>query len=117
MTARTPFENETSSLCSHFSIIPRYLACKIHAKHPGTKFVEWFGDKWETLKMSSSAHVIHTSSKQVISCRGKNENDCEMYKIKTLHVQSVQKYFFIVKYANLRRSSRLRHHGFFSVFM
>ena len=36
-------------------------------------------EKIETL--SPRDHVVDTlTAKQIISCRGKNENDCEMYK-------------------------------------
>ena len=30
--------------------------------------------------LSSNVHVVHTTAKQLISCRGKNEKVCEMFK-------------------------------------
>ena len=36
--------------------------------------------KWSIEHLSSYAHVVHTTVKQVISRRGKNENVCEMSK-------------------------------------
>ena len=42
----------------------------------------------------SSAHVVHTRGKQVISCRRKDENGCEMYKNEKMHVQSLLNYCF-----------------------
>ena len=51
------------------------------------------------------AHIVHTTAKQVISRRGKNENVCEMcQKLKNARAKRAKLLFFIVKYANLRRS-------------
>ena len=51
--------------------------------------------KWEKLNICDhDAHVVHTTAKQVVSRRGKNENVCQMSKVKKLHVQSVQNYCF-----------------------
>ena len=44
--------------------------------------------------LSSYAHVVHTSAKQVISRHRKNEGVFNMSKDKKIHVQSVQKYCF-----------------------
>ena len=58
------------------------------------------------------ADVVHTTAKQVISRRGKNENVCEMcQKLKNARAKRAKLLFFIVKYANLRRSSRCRRRG------
>ena len=57
------------------------------------------GEKIEHL--SSYAHVVHTTAKQVISRRTKNEKVFEMSKMKNTRAKPVQLMFFIVKYANL----------------
>jgi len=55
------------------------------------------------------AHVFYTTAKQVISRRGKNENACEMrQKLKNARAKRAKLLFFIVKYANLRRSCHCR---------
>ena len=41
------------------------------------------------LNLSSSAHVVHTTAKQIISRRGKNENFGETFKKRKMHLQSV----------------------------
>ena len=51
--------------------------------------------------LSSYAHVVHTTAKQVISRPGKNENDSEMYKMKISRAKHAKLLCFIVKYANL----------------
>ena len=63
---------------------------------------------------SSNAHVLHTTAKQVISRRGKEEKCCEVMvqNLKTL-VQN-HSWFFLVKYANVSRSFQRRTRGFFS---
>ena len=48
--------------------------------------------------LSSNVHVVHTTSKQLISCRGKNEK-CP--KLKNARAQRAKLLFFIIKYANL----------------
>jgi len=42
------------------------------------------------MKNLSSGQIVHTSVKQVISRREKNENDCENVQKWKRHVQSVQ---------------------------
>ena len=55
--------------------------------------------------MPSYARVVHTTAKEVISRHGKNENVCEMYKNeKYPRAKRAELLFFIVQYANLRRS-------------
>ena len=57
-------------------------------------------DKIEHL--SSYAHVVHTTAKQVISRRRKNENvRAKCQKIKNARAKRAKILFFIVKYANL----------------
>ena len=43
--------------------------------------------------MSSYAHVVHTTTKQVISRRRRNENVCEMSKMKNARAKSVKLLF------------------------
>ena len=67
--------------------------------YPGNKLGPAIGqDKIEHL--SSYAHVVHTTAKKVISRHRKNENVFKMSKDEKMHVQSVQKQFFLFKYAN-----------------
>ena len=61
--------------------------------------------------LSSYGHVIHTTANQVISRCRKNENICEMSKMKTAHAKRAKLLFFTIKYANLRRSCCCRSHG------
>ena len=56
-------------------------------------------DKIEHL--SSYAHVIHITAKQVISRRRKNENVYKCKKMKNARAKGAKILFFIVKYANL----------------
>ena len=56
-------------------------------------------DKIEHLSLY--VHVVCTTAKQVISLRGKNENVCEMSKMKNARAKRAKVLFFIVKYANL----------------
>ena len=51
--------------------------------------------------MSSYGHVVRTTAKQVISRRRKNENVCEMSKMKTARAKRAKLLFFTIKYANL----------------
>ena len=53
--------------------------------HRNTKLIE---------HLSSYAHVVHATVKQVISRRSKNENVFKMSKDEKVHVQSVQKFCF-----------------------
>ena len=39
------------------------------------------GKKDKIEHLSSYAYVVHTTAEQVISCRGKNENVCEMFEM------------------------------------
>ena len=72
-------------------------------------------DKIENL--SSCAHVVHATAKQVISRRGRNENVCEMSKNEECTCKRAKLLFFIVKYANLRRSCCRRLRGCLSFLM
>ena len=65
MTARTSFENVTSRFCNHFSIIPSSLACKMCTNYPG--IVSRWRLEEQIENISSSAHVVQSTAKQVIS--------------------------------------------------
>ena len=74
----------------------------LHSNYPRIKLqpaLLRLEDKIEHL--SSYAHVVHTTVKQVISRRGKSENVCEMYKNENTRAKRAELLFFIVKYANL----------------
>ena len=68
--------------------------------YPGINLEPALGTKEDkTEHLSSYAHVVHTSAKQVISRRRKNEN---VYKMsKNARAKRAKIPFFIVKYANL----------------
>ena len=51
--------------------------------------------------------LSHPATKQVISGRGKDEEACEMSKLKDAREKRSKLLFFIVKYANLWPSSWL----------
>ena len=53
-----------------------------------------------------------TAAKQVISCHGKNENSCEMYRNEKCTCTACER--DVVKYANLWRWCRCRRHGYVS---
>jgi len=79
--ARTSSENVTSRFCNHFPIIQTHYAWKMCSNYPGIKLEPALGtleDKIEHL--SSYAHVVHTTAKQVILRRRKNENVYKMSK-------------------------------------
>ena len=52
-------------------------------------------ERLASLHLSSYAHVVHTTAKQVISRRRKNEK-VKMSKNEKMHVQSMQKYCFLL---------------------
>ena len=62
----------------------------------------------ENESFSSSAHVVRTTAKHVISRRGNNENSCEMLENEKKYYVERAKLLFLVKYANLRCSCRRR---------
>ena len=70
------------------------------SNYPGIKLEPALGTKEDKIEhLSSYAHVVHTSAKQVISRRRKNEN---VYKMsKNARAKRAKILFFIVKYANL----------------
>ena len=75
---------------------------KMCSNYPGIKLgpaLQREEDKIEHL--SSYGHVVHTNAKQVISRRRKNENVCEMSKMKTARAKRAKLLFFTIKYANL----------------
>ena len=77
-----PSENVTSGFCNHFSIIPSYYACKMCSNYPGVKLVIslLYIRKRNDKNLSLSAHVVHTTAKQISSHRRWDENDCETAK-------------------------------------
>ena len=65
------------------------------SNYNGIKLEPALGTLEDKIKhLSSYAHVVHTTAKQVISRRRKNENVLKMSKDEKKHVQSVQKYCF-----------------------
>ena len=75
MEARTSSENVTSRFCNQFLVIQSCYAWKMCSNCPGIKLEQALGvweDKIEHL--SSYADIVHTTAKQVISRRRKNEN-------------------------------------------
>ena len=74
-------QNVTSRFCNHISIIQTHYSWKICSNYPELKLEPALGtweDKIEHL--SWYAHVVHTTAKQVISRRRKNENVFKMSK-------------------------------------
>ena len=71
------------------------------SNYPGIKLepvLQREEDKIEHLP--SYGHVVHTTAKQVISRRRKNEKVCEMSKMKTARAKRAKLLFFTIKYAN-----------------
>ena len=68
----------------------------MRSNHPGIKLEPALGTQEDKIEHLSSyrAHVVHTTAKQVISRRRKNENVFKMSKDEKMHVQSMQKYCF-----------------------
>ena len=65
------------------------------SNYPGMKLEPTLGTSEDKIEhLSSYAHVVNTTAKQVISRRRKNENVFKMSKDEKMHVQSVQKYCF-----------------------
>ena len=80
-TARTSSENVTSRFCKRFSIIQNHCACKMCFNCSGIILEPALQKQEDEIEhLSSYAQVVHTTAKQVISRRGKNENSCEMSK-------------------------------------
>ena len=72
------------------------------SNYPGIKLEPALGTKEDKIEhFSSYAHVVHTTAKQVISRRRKNENVSKMSKMKNARAKRAKILFFIVKYANL----------------
>ena len=79
---RTSSENVTTRFCNHLSIIQSHYACKMCSNYPRIKLQPALQRKEDKIEhLSPYAHVVHTTAKQVISRRGKNENVCQMSKI------------------------------------
>ena len=81
--ARTSSEKVTSRFCNHFAIILRHYACTTCSNYPEIKLEPALQREDGKIKhLSSYAHVVHTTAKQKISRRGKNENVYEKKKNK-----------------------------------
>ena len=64
-----------------FQLFITVLAGKMCSNHPGIKLEPALGTSEDKIKhLSSYAHVVHTTAKQVISRRRKNENVFKMSK-------------------------------------
>ena len=69
------------------------------SNYPEIKLEPALGTLEEKIEhLSSYADVVHTTAKQVISRRRKNEN---VFKMKNARAKRAKILFFIVKYANL----------------
>jgi len=68
------------------------------SNYPGIKLEPALG-KWEDKieHLSSYAHVVHTTAKQVISRRRKNENVFKCERMKNARAKRAKMLFFIVK--------------------
>ena len=87
----------------------------MRSNHPGIKLEPVLGTKEDKIEhMSSYAHLVHTTAKQVISRRRKNENVFKMSKKKNARAKRAKILFFIVKYANLWDFCCRRRRGFLS---
>ena len=93
--ARTSSENVTSRFCNHFSIIQSHYACKMYFNYLGIKLEPALGTKENKIEhLSSFAHVVHATAKQVISLRGKNENVFKMSKDENCTCKACKKTVF-----------------------
>ena len=85
------------------------------SNYPGIKLepaLETKEDKIEHL--SSYAHVVYTTAKQVISRRRKNENVYKCQKMKNARAKRAKILFSIVRYANLWGPCCRRRRGYLS---
>ena len=72
------------------------------SNYPGIKLGPALGTQEDKIEhLSSYAHVVHTTAKQVISSRRKNENVFKCQKVINAPTKRAKILFFIVKYANL----------------
>ena len=69
------------------------------SNYPEIELESALGTEDKIEHLSSYAHVVHTTAKQVISRRRKNENVFKMSK--NARAKRAKLLFFIVKYANL----------------
>ena len=80
-TSKTSSENVTSSFCNNFVVIQSHYVCKMCSNNPGIKLEPVLLRQQNKIEhLTSYVHVVHTTTKQVISSRRKNENLCKMYK-------------------------------------
>jgi len=88
-------------LCNHFSIVQSHIFSKMSCNYPGIKLepaLQKYDDKTEHL--SSYAHVVHTTAKQVhVVERTRTSSKCQ--KMKPARAKRAKIMVFIVKYANL----------------
>ena len=79
-TAKTSSEHVTSRFCNHFSTIPSHYARKICFKYHGINLESALQRQENRIEnLSSTAHVVGTTAKQVDSCRRKDKNGYEIY--------------------------------------
>ena len=75
------FTYETSRFCNQFLVIQSRYAWKMCSNCPRMKLEQALGAKEDKIEhLSSYADVVHTTAKQVISRRRKNENVFKMSK-------------------------------------
>ena len=95
-SAKTSSENVTSSFCNNFVVIQSHYVCKMCSNYPGIKLEPALLRQQNKIEhLSSYVHVVHTTTKQVISRRRKNENVCEMSKMKTARAKRAKLLLFI----------------------
>ena len=69
------------------------------SNYPGNKLEQALTTQEDKIEhLSLDVHIVHTTAKQVISRRRKNEN---IYKMKNARAKRAKILCFIVKYANL----------------
>ena len=79
--ARTSSDNVTSCFCNNFSVIQTHYAWKMCSNYPGIKLEPALGTEEDKIEhLSSYAHVVHSTAKQLISRRRRNENVFQMSK-------------------------------------
>ena len=87
--------------------------------YPGIKLEPALGTQEDKIEhLSSYAHVVHSTAKQAILGRRKNDNVLKNVKRLEMHVQRAQKYCFsFVKYPNLSGFCCRRRRGCLSSLM
>ena len=78
-TTSTAARTSSENFCNHISIIQSHYAWKMYSNYRGMKLEPALGTWEDKIKhLSSYAHVVHTTAKQVMSRRRKNENVFKM---------------------------------------